>query len=120
MSTLQNVVSKFLAEREQVLTALNNCPVTNMEDYWRWQGHAEARRTLREDLEREGIDLTGATPDVVAAIKADALREAAQIQRQYAADARTQYGEAEHTNIADWLDEHATAVDPARVEGAHP
>ena len=55
-----------------------------------------------------------------AAIKADALREAAKVQRQYAADARTQYGEAEHTNIADWLEDRATEIDPRRLEGAHP
>lgn len=56
----------------------------------------------------------------VAAIKADALREAAQVQRQVARDARTQYGEAEATDIADWLDDQATAIDPRRMEGAHP
>jgi hypothetical protein len=181
MSGLQQVVAKFLAERDQVITAINNCPASNMEDYWRWQGNAEARRTLSQDLERDGIDLTAEpapvasrtlvamtvaghearyivqdgrprwfcpcgeweTDDVMlvvhghashlaalvmaigvfrdeATVKAEAIREAAEVQRQYAADARTQYGEAEHTNIADWLDEHATAIDPARLEGAHP
>lgn len=59
-------------------------------------------------------------PESIAAIKADALREAAQVQRQYATDARTQYGEAEHTNIADWLDDQANLIDPRRLEGAHP
>jgi hypothetical protein len=52
-------------------------------------------------------------------IKADALREAAQAQRQLAADARTNNGKAEHTDIADWLDDRAAALEP-RLEGAHP
>lgn len=119
MATLPERVSYFLNERDGFIRAINACPASNQEDYWRWQGNAEARRVLREDLEREGIDLA-ATTDAIAAIKADALREAAQIQRQQAADARTQYGEAEHTNIADWLDDHAAAIDPRRLEGAHP
>jgi len=117
MSPLQKVVAKFLAERDQVITAISNCPASNMEDYWRWQGHAEARRVLRQDIEREGIDLSGNAAD---AIKADALREAAQAQRQLAADARTNNGRAEHEDIADWLDDRATEIDPHRLEGAHP
>lgn len=56
----------------------------------------------------------------IAAIKAEAIREAAQAQRQLAADARTSNGRAEHTDRADWLDDQANAIDPARLEGAHP
>lgn len=55
-----------------------------------------------------------------ATVKAEAIREAAQAQRQLAADARTNNGHAEHTDIADWLDDRAFAIDPARLEGAHP
>jgi ribosomal protein L37AE/L43A len=158
MSGLQQVVAKFLAERDQVITAINNCPASNMEDYWRWQGNAEARRTLSQDLERDGIDLTTAPkaavcavcarPDVVLSqtisghwhctscgtwweypgntpastdgIKAEAIRELAQKQRQYAADMTTKDGKWECVQTADWLDEQADAIDPARLEGAHP
>lgn len=116
MSPLQKVVSKFLDERDQVMTAIRNCPATNMEDYWRWQGHAEARRVLREDIEREGIDLSGSA---AASIKADALREAAEAQRQLARDAKTRQGRAEHEDRADWLDDRANTIDPRRLEGAH-
>lgn len=68
-----------------------------------------------------GIALTHIARRVdVAAIKADALREAAQAQRQLAADARTGNGKAEHEDRADWLDDQANAIDPRRLEGAHP
>lgn len=156
MSALHQVVAKFLAERDQVITAINNCPASNMEDYWRWQGNAEARRTLSQDLERDGIDLTGDPAPVgdqeraaqallaaftggkgdvydladhllaagvfrdEATVKAEAIRELAQKQRQYAADARTSNGQAEHEDRADWLDEQADAIAAGRVEGAHP
>lgn len=53
-------------------------------------------------------------------IKAQAVRELAQAQRQLAADARTNNGHAEHEDFADWLDEQATAIDPTILEGAHP
>jgi len=55
-----------------------------------------------------------------ATVKAEAIRELAQVQRQLAADARTNNGQAEHEDLADWLDEQASAVDPAVLEGAHP
>lgn len=55
-----------------------------------------------------------------ATVKAEALREAAQRQRQYAADMTTKDGKWECVQTADWLDEQADAVDPHRVEGAHP
>jgi hypothetical protein len=55
-----------------------------------------------------------------ATAKAEAIREAAQAQRQLAADARTNNGQAEHEDFADWLDDRAFAIDPAVVEGAHP
>lgn len=115
--SLHTVVAKFLAERDNVTRAIESCPASNMEDYWRWQGHAEARRVLRQDIEREGIDLSGSH---VAAIKADAIRELAEAQRQLARDAKTSNGHAEHTDRADWLDDQANAIDPRRLEGAHP
>jgi hypothetical protein len=117
MSPLQKVVSKFLAERDNFIRAIENCPSDEIADYWRWQGHAQARRILREDLEREGIDLTGSA---AASIKADALREAAEAQRQLARDARTDVGRAEHEDRADWLEDRANLIDPRRLEGAHP
>jgi hypothetical protein len=52
--------------------------------------------------------------------RADALREAAEAQRQLAQQAKTLNGVAEHTDFADWLDERANAIDPRRLEGAHP
>lgn len=115
--SLHRVVAKFLAERDNVVRALQSCPASNMEDYWRWQGHAEARRVLSQDIDREGIDLSSNT---VAAIKADGLREAAEAQRQLARDARTSNGRAEHEDRADWLDDQANAIDPRRLEGARP
>lgn len=119
MGALHQVVAKFLAERDQVITAINSCPASNMEDYWRWQGNAEARRVLREDLEREGIDLT-VEPRDEATVKGEALREAAQRQRQYAADMTTKDGKWECVQAADWLDEQADAIDPTILEGARP
>jgi hypothetical protein len=66
-------------------------------------------------------DVVGhSTAALTAAIKADALREAATAQRQLAAYARTNNGHAEHEDRADWLDDQANAIDPRRLEGAHP
>ena len=59
MSGFQETVTDFLAERDSFIRAIDSCPASNMEDYWRWQGHAEARRVLRESLKRAGIDLDG-------------------------------------------------------------
>jgi hypothetical protein len=182
MSNLSKAVGEFLAERGNFITAINNCPASNQEDYWRWQGHAEARRVLRETLEHRGINLQAeldlespelqdrlatacgdpgsivgrqhhinesisrwsmravlhvlaeaqakSTPVQVtehrdlpidfATIKAEALREAATAARADAANARTPQGHAEATTYADWLDDRATEIDPARLEGAHP
>jgi hypothetical protein len=58
--------------------------------------------------------------DPIATVQADALREAAQAQRQLAAQARTSNGRAEHEDRADWLDDQANAIDPRRLEGARP
>lgn len=54
-----------------------------------------------------------ATYPYVAAV---ALREAASEQRRLSADARTDNGQAEHADIADWLDERAAAVCPDGAE----
>ncbi|HEY2086289.1 MAG TPA: hypothetical protein VGH54_09720 [Mycobacterium sp.] len=117
MGALQKVVTKFLDERANFIRALENCPASNMEDYWRWQGHAQARRMLSEDLEREGIDLSDDTDPE--AIKAEALRDAARAQREIARNSRTRDGAAEAENLADWLDERANLI-ALQVEGAHP
>ena len=55
-----------------------------------------------------------------AELRADALRDAADAQRQLARDAKTDVGRAEHEDRADWLDDRANAIDPRVVEGAHP
>jgi hypothetical protein len=46
---LQRFVSQveyFISERGGYITAIENCAPENTTDYWRWQGHAEARRQL--------------------------------------------------------------------------
>lgn len=53
-------------------------------------------------------------------VKAEALREAAEIWHETARSARTRDGAAEAENFADWLDERASLTDPRRLEGAHP
>jgi hypothetical protein len=179
MNPLQQVVSKFLDQREEYVRVLRQC-VDADADYHRWQGHAEARRQLGQKLADAGVDLTAEaapvanqtriaealaghdvryiaqdgqarwfcpcgdweTTDVMLVVhghashlaglvtaagmfraeptvKAEALREAALAQRQLAADARTNNGQAEHEDFADWLDDQAAALEPA-VEGAHP
>lgn len=45
-----DTVADFCGEREQYITSINNCHPDNDRDYWRWQGHAEARRQLSERL----------------------------------------------------------------------
>lgn len=69
---------------------------TDMEDYARIfnDGFNEATEQLAGEL-------------ALARVRADALREAAAEQRRLAEDARTNNGEAEHTDIADWLEERA-------------
>jgi hypothetical protein len=46
----ESVVRDFINERPQYITAIENCAPDNTADYWRWQGHAEARRQLFERL----------------------------------------------------------------------
>lgn len=43
-------VAAFVAQRAEVITAIRNCHPDNSADYNRWQGHAEARRVLAEQL----------------------------------------------------------------------
>lgn len=43
-------VKAFINERPGVIQAINECAPGNDSDYWRWQGHAEARRVLAEAL----------------------------------------------------------------------
>ncbi|WP_410652093.1 hypothetical protein [Amycolatopsis sp. cmx-4-54] len=52
----REVIRDFIAERGQVITAINNCHPDNTADYHRWQGHAESRRQLAERLNRKEAD----------------------------------------------------------------
>ncbi|MFD7185545.1 hypothetical protein ACFV90_36985 [Streptomyces sp. NPDC059904] len=45
-----STVAEFVAKRAEVITAINNCHPNNAHDYNRWQGHAEARRQLAQQL----------------------------------------------------------------------
>lgn len=45
------IVEKFVAARAEYITAINNCEPGNYSDYHRWQGHAEGRRQLAQDLD---------------------------------------------------------------------
>ena len=44
------VVEEFVAARAEYITAINNCAPGNYADYHRWQGHAEGRRQLAQEL----------------------------------------------------------------------
>jgi hypothetical protein len=46
----EKVVADFIGDRGEYVTALLNCGPDNTADYWRWQGHAEARRQLLASL----------------------------------------------------------------------
>lgn len=85
----------------------------------------EIRDASATDAEKAAVERCVAAtlahgPRDEATVKTEALREAAQAQRQLAAEARTKYGRAEHDDYADWLDQQANDLDPARLEGAHP
>lgn len=67
-----------------------------------------------------GLLMLHGDPRDEATVKAEALREAATAAREDAANSRTPQGHAEATTYADWLDDRATEIDPARLEGAHP
>lgn len=48
-SSLRDAVSAFIGKRPEYVQALKSS--TNADaDYWRWQGHAEARRQLCADV----------------------------------------------------------------------
>jgi hypothetical protein len=49
-ANMDPVVNDFINERKHYITAIENCAPENTADYWRWQGHAEARRQLSERL----------------------------------------------------------------------
>ena len=74
---------------------------TDMEDYARIfnEGFNEAQRQCEADVRSAG---------------AAALKEAAAEQRRLAEEARTSNGQAEHEDIADWLEERADAI-PGRT-----
>lgn len=44
------LVEAFVADRASYITAIRNCHPDNQHDYNRWQGHAESRRQLAEQL----------------------------------------------------------------------
>ncbi|MFJ4785058.1 hypothetical protein [Streptomyces sp. NPDC088794] len=44
------IVETFVADRADYITAIRNCHPNNGHDYNRWQGHAESRRQLAEQL----------------------------------------------------------------------
>ncbi|GAA3958460.1 hypothetical protein GCM10023085_46090 [Actinomadura viridis] len=44
------IVEAFVADRAQFVTAIVNCHPDNAHDYDRWQGHAEGRRQLAQQL----------------------------------------------------------------------
>lgn len=50
LATRDATVREFCADRAEYITAINNCASENDRDYWRWNGHAEARRQLSERL----------------------------------------------------------------------
>lgn len=57
MSAERKTIQHFLDQREEYVRVLRQCVEAN-DDYYRWQGHAEARRQLRTSLENAGVDLT--------------------------------------------------------------
>lgn len=75
---------------------------TDIEDYARIynEGFSESQRQCEADVRTAG---------------ADALKEAAAEQRRLAADARTDVGQAEHEDIADWLEERADEMPGRRL-----
>ena len=44
-------VAEFCAQRAEYITAIENVSPGNRADYWRWQGHAAARRQLSQQLD---------------------------------------------------------------------
>lgn len=56
MSGLSKAVGEFIDQREEYVRVLKQT-VNADGDYHRWQGHAEARRQLKERLAQRGISL---------------------------------------------------------------
>lgn len=44
------IAEEFVAARAEYITSINNCHPDNYADYHRWQGHAEGRRQLAQEL----------------------------------------------------------------------
>ena len=61
-------VADFAAKRAEYVTNLRHCSPTNNRDYYRWQGHAEARRQLSQLL---GLPVGWPAEDQVEAVAAD-------------------------------------------------
>ena len=68
----QAVVDDFIADREGFVTALKNS-IECYTDYFRWQGHAEARRHLAERLAATGSPVTETTKQEEPAEKCECL-----------------------------------------------
>lgn len=49
LSKVEQVATAFVAQREEYVRVLKQCVEADA-DYYRWQGHAEARRQLRDKL----------------------------------------------------------------------
>jgi len=65
-------VAEFAAKRAEYITSIENCSPSNDHDYWRWQGHAEARRQLSQQLglpvgwpAKDGSPLASTSPSQV-------------------------------------------------------
>lgn len=51
LAELRGLVEEFVNQRPEFVTAMRNTPGDqNQADYWRWSGHAEARRTFAAAL----------------------------------------------------------------------
>jgi hypothetical protein len=80
---LSKTVQYFLDQRGEYVRVLKQC-VNADADYYRWQGHAEARRQLGEKLESAGVDLAAASQarplptrdELARAVDPDALDDA--------------------------------------------
>lgn len=106
-------MSAAVASQEHV-TSLLATTVFHCPDHEEFGLSAKHAAKVADTLLSAGIFRDEAT------VKAEALREAASAAREEAANSRTPQGRYEAEGRADWLDDRATEIDPARLEGAHP
>lgn len=93
-----DMVADFCTERAEYITAINNCHPSNMDDYWRWQGHAEARRQLAERL--MGVGLLPSKPLPAADSSAHVVRTIAAM-----------FASTNRQHMAEWLTDTADAIE---------